>query len=210
MWSSGDVVVLRYRSEVDGRFHAGMPLRVVEHTSELLVAYLAEGTIVARTMLADGRDLRDVPLDERWAHPRTSVKRPWVGNELVLLWPRGRAHSLWVVRDSERRLIGWYVNLEEPAVFGERTISTSDGVLDIWVPAETCEPQWKDEDELAAAVEHGPFTAERAAAIRAEGERVWAERPWPSGWEGWRPPPEWDATELPAGWDAEEPTILRA
>jgi hypothetical protein len=185
-----------------------MPLLVVEHTRELLVAYLAEGTMVRRTMLADGRDLRDVPLEERWAHPRTSLRRPWVGNELVLLFPRGRAYSLWVVRDSHRRLIGWYVNLEEPAVFGEHTISTMDGVLDIWVPSETGEPQWKDEDELAAVVEHGPVTPERAAAIRAEGERVWAERPWPTGWEDWQPP-AWQPPELPAGWDAEEPATER-
>ena len=69
------------------------------------------------------------------------------------------------------------------------------------MPAETGEPEWKDEDELAAAVEAGRFTADEAASIRAEGERVWAERPWPTGWEEWLPPAEWAQPELPDGWN---------
>ena len=86
-------------------------------------------------MLEDGRGLRDVPLEERWAHPRTSALRPWQGTELIQLFPRGRAHSLWVVRNADHSLVGWYVNLEDPHVFGARTISTRDHVLDISVPA---------------------------------------------------------------------------
>ena len=84
---------------------------------------------------------------------------------------------------------------------GAHTISTRDHVLDIWVPGETGEPEWKDEDELAAAVEAGRFSADEAASIRAEGERVWAERPWPTGWEAWLPPAEWVQPELPDGWN---------
>jgi hypothetical protein len=167
----------------------------------LLVTYMAEGTVVSVPMLADGRGLRDVPLDERWAYPRTSIRRPWDGTELVQLFPRGRAYSLWIVRDPTHALVGWYVNLEDPQVFGDSTITTSDHVLDIWVPAETGEPEWKDEDELAAALSVGRVTAELAVAIRAEGERVWAERPWPTGWEDWLPPADWTPAELPNGWE---------
>ena len=62
---------------------------------------------------------------------------------------------------------------------------------------------WKDEDEFALAVELGMYTAEQAAAIRAEGERVIAELPalLPTGWEGWRPDPAWPPLVLPAKWD---------
>ncbi len=70
------------------------------------------------------------------------------------------------------------------------------------MPAETGEPQWKDEDELDAATRVGRLTPEQATAIRAEGERVWRERPWPTGWEDWRAPSEWTTPELPADWDA--------
>src|SRR3954470_8333280 len=72
-WRRGEIVTVRFRS-IDGRFHSGRPVRVVEHTPELLVTYLAEGTIVSVPVLVDGRGLRDVPLDERWAQPRTSER----------------------------------------------------------------------------------------------------------------------------------------
>src|SRR4051794_38216819 len=153
MWSRGDVVVLRYRS-IDGRFRAGRPLRVVDDGDEWFVTYLAAGTRVATPVLADGRGLRDVPLEERWRHPRATRIRPWRGGDLVMLFPRGRAFSLWLFRD-DGRFRGWYVNLEDGHVFGDGTIDTRDGILDIWIPAKTGEPQWKDEDELEAAARQG-------------------------------------------------------
>jgi len=201
MWRSGDVVTLRFRS-IDGRFYSGRPLRVIEHTPEQLVMFMAESTVVSVPMLADGRGLRDVPLDERWAYPRTSLRRPWTGTELIQLFPRGRAHSIWVVRDAAHGMVGWYVNLEDVHELGEHAITTRDHVLDIWVPTETGKPQWKDEDELEAATRVGRLTLAQAGAIRAEGERVRRERPWPTGWEHWRAPSEWTIPELPADWDA--------
>jgi hypothetical protein len=81
-------------------------LRVIEHTPEQLVTFMAESTVVSVPMLADGRGLRDVPLDER-----------------------------------------------------------------------------------------------SAAKVRAEGERVIASEPWPTGWEDWRPPSDWGPLELPEDWD---------
>jgi hypothetical protein len=200
MWRSGEAVTLRFGS-IDGRYYSGRPLRVIEHTLEHLVTYMAEGTVVSVPMLADGRGLRDVPLDERWSHPRTALQRPWDGTELIQLFPRGRAHSIWVVRDKTHAMVGWYVNLEDVHSFAGHTITTRDHVLDIWVPAETCEPQWKDEDELEAALRVGRLTPGEAVSIRAEGERVWRERPWPTGWEDWRVPSEWTTPELPEGWD---------
>jgi RimJ/RimL family protein N-acetyltransferase len=200
MWSSGDVVVLRYRSQ-DGRFRSGRPLRVVAETDDWLVTYLAENTEVAMPILADGRGLRDVPLDERWSHPRATDLRPWRSSNLVLLFPRGRAYSLWLFREHGA-FRGWYVNLEQPHAFGTRTIDTRDNVLDVWVPAETRDPEWKDEDELEAAARYGRVTPAEAVAIRTEGERVIRERPWPTGWEEFSPPPDWTQPSLPPGWDA--------
>lgn len=59
---------------------------------------------------------------------------------------------------------------------------------------------WKDEHHLERLVELGAFSADQAVAIRAEGERVLEERPWPTGWEQWRPDPAWPIPELPVGW----------
>lgn len=193
--------MVRYRS-FDGHFRVGRPLRVVENGPEWLVTHLAEGTVVAEPELADGRGLRGAPLSERWTHPRVTVYRAWSRADVLMLFPRNRPFSLWLFRE-QGTFAGWYVNLEEQHVYGDHLISTQDDILDIWVPAETGEPEWKDEDELASAITAGRITAEQAAAIRAEGERVWAERPWPTGWEEWVPPPEWTTPELPEGWDAE-------
>ena len=75
-------------------------------------------------------------------------------------------------------------------------------MLDIWVPLDTGIPQWKDEDELEASIAAGRTTPAEAAAIRAEGERVMRERPWPTGWEDFEPDPSWPLPRLFDGWDA--------
>jgi len=200
-WAYGEVVVVRHRG-LHGGYGVGMPLRVIDATPEHVVGYLAEGTEVAWPELADGRSLRSVPLDERWSHPRRVATRPWERSDLVMIFPRDRLYSLWVFREHGR-LTGWYVNLEEEHVFGDGTITTRDAILDIWVPAETREPLWKDEDEFEAAQRVGRLGTEEAGAFRAEGERVLAERPWPTGWEGWLPPAAWERPSLPPDWDAE-------
>jgi len=84
MWQRGDVVVLRYGREASGdyQFSGGLPLYVISHSEHQFVAYLAEGTETVAPVLADGRGLRDVALEERWAHPRISVSRP--GDEATL------------------------------------------------------------------------------------------------------------------------------
>jgi uncharacterized protein len=74
-----------------------------------------------------------------------------------------------------------------------------DHQLDIWIYPDG-RWEWKDEDDLAKSIEFGIFTAEEAAAVRAAGERVVAEWPFPTGWENWRPDPAWP---LPALADVE-------
>jgi len=199
VWRSGDEVVYRHRSR-DGRYLFGKPLRILEDTPAQVVGFIPGGTEIARPTLADGSDLRAAPLTERWSHPRVPGRRTWFGAGTVMIFPRGRAHSIWFFRGPDAR--GWYVNLEEPHDFGERTISTRDHVLDIWVPLDTGVPQWKDEDELEASIAAGRTTPTEAAAIRAEGERVMRERPWPTGWEEVEPDPGWPLPRLFDGWDA--------
>ena len=202
MWARGDVVVVRYERRLlePGGFSGALPLYVIEHTDQQLVAYLAEGTEVAAPMLADGRGLRDVPLEERWAHPRQTVRRPWRRSDVVMIFPIERQYSFWVFHEDGRH-VGWYVNLEAPHVYGDETITTSDGILDLWIPLETGEAVWKDEDEFEMAVKVGRLTHAEAAALRAEGQRVIQERPWPTGWEDWRPPVGWEQPKLPPDWD---------
>jgi len=130
MWSNAETVVLRYRS-IDGAFRAARPLTVVEDGPEWLVTHLPEDTVVAVPVLTDGRGLRDVPLEERWMHPRATSLRPWARSDLVMLFPRDREFSLWLFRERGT-FRGWYVNLEERHIRGARTIDTRDHVLDLW------------------------------------------------------------------------------
>ena len=161
MWASGELVTLRYRS-IDGRFHSGRPVRVIEHTPERVVTYMPEGTIVSMPVLADGRGLRDVPLHERGRTRASRARRPWHGDRGDPALPE-RARALALGRARRRALAARLVRQPGGSctMLGARTISTRDHVLDIWVPAETGEPQWKDEDELAARVEAGRFTRGR-------------------------------------------------
>ncbi len=202
----GDVVVYRHRS-YDGRYLSGLPLTIVEHTPERIVGYLPHSTIVSRPAAHDGADLRRLPLAERWRHPRVGKLAPFTllgaGGEpgrLIVVFPLGEPYAIWIFRDAFR-LHGWYVNLEDPQLIGTRTISSRDHVLDVWVPAETAEPQLKDEDELDAAVAAGIRTAQDARAIRATGERVMRDRPWPTGYEDVEPDAAWPLPALFDGWD---------
>jgi hypothetical protein len=198
VWRSGDEVVYRHRSR-DGQYRFGKPLRILDATSERIVGFLAGGTEIARRVLDDGTDPRSVRIEEAWSRRSVSALRTWTGSGVVMIFPRGRAHSIWFFRGPESP--GWYVNLEEPHTFEARTISTRDHVLDIWVPMDDPTPRWKDEDELQACVAAGRHTAAEAAAFRAEGERVMRERPWPTGWEDFEPDPSWPTPTLFDGWD---------
>jgi predicted RNA-binding protein associated with RNAse of E/G family len=103
------------------------------------------------------------------------------------------------------RAEGWYVNLEAPWRRTRIGIDTQDFVLDITVAADLSSWSWKDEDELAWSVDAGLYSAEDAAAIRAEGDRSVAAlkaRAWPfcADWSEWRPNPAWAIPTLPADW----------
>jgi hypothetical protein len=125
----------------------------------------------------------------------------WKLNHVLRLTPLDRAHSIdlfW--SDPSWEFRGWYVNLQKPLKRSRFGFDTRDHALDI-----TVEPDgswaWKDEDHLEQLVELRLFTPDQATEIRAEGERVLAEKPWPTGYENWRPDPEWPMPALPEGWE---------
>jgi predicted RNA-binding protein associated with RNAse of E/G family len=72
-------------------------------------------------------------------------------------------------------------------------------VLDVWIEPDGSW-EWKDEDELENAIEIGLITDDHAAAARAEGERVIAAWPFPTGWEDFRPDSGWHLPRLPEDW----------
>jgi hypothetical protein len=185
VWSRGDVVALR---EVwHGRVWKARPWIVVEDEPELLVLWIPRG---ARTMVPDGKP--PVP-----AGAWRLVGGTFGTNALRLTRP-GAAHSILHFFGDEFK--GWYVNLERPLERSPVGFDLADLFLDVFVERDGGH-RWLDEDELEEAIAAGVIGEEDAAAARAEGERVLAEWPFPTGWEDFRPDPRWELPALPAGWD---------
>jgi hypothetical protein len=175
----GDVVELR--SVYRGRVRWAFPHRVVADDGERFALYLApgtEGVLLGRS--PDGRYL------ERWISDEEPHAHVWRWHHILALTRRGDAHALWHFWDEDWNFVCWYVQLHAPIVERDGVLDTMDHALDVFVEPDGTW-RWKDEDDFAEAQALGVFTPEEASAVRAEGERVIAARPWPTGWEGWRP-----------------------
>ena len=139
------------------------------------------------------RDGRLLPFDE-W----TVDLRSWVGPGRLELTPLERRHSIRLIRGDDGSFLGWYVNLQAPLAESRLGFDTTDWQLDLWIePAG--DVHWKDEDDLARAVELGILTADEAGQAREEAHRVLEEWPFPTGWEDWRPDPAWPTARASGG-----------
>jgi hypothetical protein len=189
----GDFVDVR--SVYRGRVRWAFPWRVVADDGELLVTYLgpgAEGVWMGRD--ADGRYV------DRWVTDEPPHPHTWTTHHVLALSRRGEAHSLWLLWTENWTFRGWYVQLQEPLAERNGGLETMDHALDVSVDPDG-NWHWKDEDDFAEARALGVFDDAQAAAIRAEGKRVIAAEPWPTGWEEWRPDPSWTMPQLPEGSD---------
>ncbi len=189
----GESVLLR--TVVQGRVREALPLVLVEETAERVALYCSPGTRNMRPTTGIRRgNFRSY--EDGWEHE----KDIWREHHVLWLAPHGEPYSLNLFWGPSWDFRGWYVQLQDPLRRSRLGFDTRDHALDV-----TVEPDgtwaWKDEDELARAVELRLFCDEEAAAIRAAGRRVIAERPWPTGWEEWRPDPAWAPPRLPEGWD---------
>jgi hypothetical protein len=104
----------------------------------------------------------------------------------------GTQHSVLVIFNPPPGDAAWYINLESDLQRTERGFEYEVHVLDILVQADLTTWRWKDDDELAEAVDLGLFTAQQAAEFRAEGERAleWLlsrRAPYDRDWLSWRP-----------------------
>ena len=183
-WSHGDVVV--WRETWRGRTYLEWPVRVVEDTGERIAVYLAEGTRFTFPPAS-------WPFEGE--HPWAS-REAWEGHGLLVTHRLRDAFAIWHFWEGpERTFAGWYVNLQAPFRRDGTAFDTQDHELDLWITADGAW-KWKDEEALLDWVRQGRFTEAEAAAIRAEGERVLAAWPFPTGWEGWEPDPSWRAPVL--------------
>lgn len=189
-WQRGDEIL--WREVWRGRPYMTWPVRVVEDSPARLVIYVAEGT--SFRFESDGWP---------WADEHPWLRRGrWEGHGILVQHRPGDAHAVWHFWEGpERRFAGWYVNLQAPLRRADRGFETQDHELDLWIDADGSW-RWKDEAKLDDWVRRGRFTGPEAAAIRAEGKRVLAAWPFPTGWEEWRPDPTWPVPELSGERDA--------
>ena len=203
-WTPGQEVLRRFRRP-NSLAEGVQPCRVVGDDEKGLVLWLAPGTSVLRPVLADGRDIRDVPLTQRfdyYRHGRATRLDTWRGQGILGIAPPGVPWSVWLFWTEDWDFQGWYVNLE---AIHERTngeATTEDHILDLIVAPDRS-VVWKDEDELKAAVLGRRFTDEKADQIRADARNAvavvtaWGS-PFCDGWESWRPDPAWQVPAMPA------------
>lgn len=201
----GEQVV--YRSRPGGDVGYVMPCIVVEDTPEFVVLFQPTGTVCKKRTGRRGGPTGRVMLPDGWDGGHEDVT--WSGPPKLRFYAWGSAHSILRSWDSEAdRAEGWYINLEAPWTPTSIGFDTRDHILDITVSPDLSSWAWKDEDELAWAVEVGKcdYTPESARAIRAEGERALEKlerrhRPFGDDWHRWRPDPRWPIPTLPEGWD---------
>jgi Protein of unknown function (DUF402) len=192
---SGDPVLLR--SIYRGRVRWTFPHHYVgEHDDGRLGLYCRPGNRGKLLKAAVGDDYL-----EPWVRGDPPHDWSWQSTHVLRFMRPGDAHTVEVTWDESWSHLGWYVNLQAPLRVTGARFDTTDWALDVVVDPDGSW-RWKDEDDFAQAIALGVFDEESAAAVRAEGERVVAERPWPTGWEDWRPPADWQSLLLPDDWDA--------
>ena len=191
MWSEGDIVLKRsiYRGNVRWTF----PHRYVGDWDGRIGLYCGPGN--------QGKAMRRGPDGylRRWMTDAPPFDTEWEQTHVLRFERAGARHSIEIYWRTDWEHWSWYVNLQSPVVVNGRFVDTTDEALDIVVSPDGGW-RWKDEDELAEGVELGIWSDAEAAEIRAEGERVVAAAPWPTGWEDWRPPTDWEPLALPEDW----------
>ena len=204
MWSSGDVVMLRYLHE--GRVSRVFPANVVDDGAEATRLYLRPGTPVRARATLDGVPIsRSLPYAERFRLPWRLGDSSWEGNHTLHLAAAGSSYGALAFWTVDWEFEGYYVNLQEPLRRSRFGFDTADHVLDVVIDETGW--RWKDEDELEEAVRAGRFTRDEARALYREGERAIAayesgQPPFDLDWSGWRPDPAWPMPTLAAGSDA--------
>jgi len=193
VWRSGNRVLLRYVFR--GRVRWAIPQVLVSNEPAGVSLYCRPGTPGKRPVRAFV-DYSEQLATGAWDYRDFRWQRHHV------LWRQRfeRSHSIGLFWTETWACRGWYVNLQEPIRRSPVGFDTRDHAVDITI-APDGSWRWKDKAHLERLLDLGVFTPDEAAGIRAEGERVLGEWPFPTGFEDWRPDPAWPVPELPGDWD---------
>jgi hypothetical protein len=184
--------------------------RVIADDERGLRLWYPAGTKFWRIVDADGHDLHARPLEQMAAARLAELV--WQGSDILVLMPPGAAYSVWwFFAAGTGDFQGWYGNLEVPYTAWDDGdvcgVDTSDQELDLEIRPDGGW-RWKDADAFEARIgAPGYWTADEAADIRTEGERLakLAESrafPFDGTWCDFTPNPAWAIPRRPdVGWD---------
>ncbi|TXS16888.1 DUF402 domain-containing protein [Streptomyces sp. wa22] len=202
--------VLRWNLFIGGHLSSSVPVRLVERTEGGQWVWLESGTPMWRTKLPRRAHLRDIAPEARPPHGYPARAGRWPRSSALIHQPAGATHAVFWLFGRGQRFRGWYVNLEHRTHHGD-DIDVADHELDVLVAPDRSR-QLKDERSFAEKTGHPAYwSAQEAAAIRAEGRRVagLAEAgafPFDGSWCDFKPPPHWTT---PARGPAPVRTVLR-
>ena len=171
----------------DGRIWEIRNAFVVKDAPDVIAAYTPASSPALIAAGSDGARLRLPPAE--W--DMTAVQIP-PDRHFLAVHPVAANHSTILIRDRSWRLLCWYINLETALKRTPTGFEYTDHFLDIVVEPDLSGWRWKDQDELAEAVDRGLVTPAGASTFYTEGERA-VERllarrpPYDEPWEEWRP-----------------------
>ena len=204
---TGRTVDLRYVL-TDGRIEMCWPCRVIQDSDDLVALFIAAGTKYKANPKRTAAEKRRAP------SPRIPTgELVWRTDTLRLMLP-GRAHSVslfWTEGADCRRLLRFFINMEEPFRRTPLGFDTQDHTLDIVVQPDLSWA-WRDEEELANHVKEGFFTKSLAEAVRDEGLKVVEEfrcgaHPCLTDWPEWAPESDWEIPVVSERWASTPPTF---
>jgi Protein of unknown function (DUF402) len=195
----GDPVVIRELWR--GKVWYARPATTVRDDADLTMLHVHPHALVKEPVDATGTPLR-IPADT-WGFRDAERGDAW---NLSFAFP-DTPYSVILGYTPTGELLEYYVNLQTPLVRTAIGFDTVEHILDVRIPADRSSWAWKDEDELAQAVEAGLFTDEDVALFRYWGERavehvLLPEPPFDEDWSAWRPDPTWTKPVLPDDWAA--------
>lgn len=194
----GETVALR--ELVGGRVWACRPATVVADDADGLRFYVGAGT---RSMVATSGDGREAHVPDGAWTMRLVDQRP--RHILSFAW-EDRPHAILAIWHGDWRPRCWYVNLQVPLRRTATGFDTRDLFLDLVGDPDASRWRWKDEDELALAMDRGLVDAATADRIRDEASAIARDitaghPPFDTDAWSWRPPESWPTPTLPADWD---------
>ena len=157
-WQRGASVAVRSRPI--GKVGYTFPAIVVRDSPDLIALFQPAGTTCKRRTGERGG-------------PKGRNMVAWDGSyedvipeiSTIHVWVPGDAY--WVIRHwNGDAFDGWYINLADPWQRTAIGFDTLDHLLDVVVAPDRASWRWKDEDELAWAVQRAQYAPEQAKEIR--------------------------------------------